>query len=159
MIPHTPGGFTLQQHLNDSTSINKIKAGGWDYIALQNKVSFHPFPIMTDYLLFKLLIWLIYIILVHVSCSTCDMGQGRMWCIQLRGISACLHCTKEWIVWYIVHTCKWLLQIMQKFRRLEESGNTFMPELSGHWIHATDESHPSCGGFLCRSLRSFISFF
>ncbi|HNP98423.1 MAG TPA: PKD domain-containing protein [Bacteroidia bacterium] len=41
---HTPGGFTLQQHLNDSTSINKIKAGGWDYIVLQEQSQLPSFP-------------------------------------------------------------------------------------------------------------------
>lgn len=32
-----PGGFTLDQHLSNSVSQNKIKAGGWDFVVLQEQ--------------------------------------------------------------------------------------------------------------------------
>ncbi|MBK7856008.1 MAG: hypothetical protein IPJ79_15005 [Bacteroidetes bacterium] len=32
---YTPGGYQLVSHNNDSTSIYKIMAGGWQYVVLQ----------------------------------------------------------------------------------------------------------------------------
>src|SRR3569832_301552 len=32
---NTPGGYTLQMHSTDATSLNKIMAGIWDYVVLQ----------------------------------------------------------------------------------------------------------------------------
>lgn len=34
---HTPGGQTLQGHATNTTSQNKITAGGWDYVVLQGQ--------------------------------------------------------------------------------------------------------------------------
>src|SRR4051812_45886499 len=31
------GGYTLEQHFADSNCTNKIKAGGWDYVILQEQ--------------------------------------------------------------------------------------------------------------------------
>jgi hypothetical protein len=35
MDSNTPGGYTLQLHSTDSTSLSKIMAGNWDYVVLQ----------------------------------------------------------------------------------------------------------------------------
>lgn len=32
-----PGGYSLEQHFGNSVSINKIKAGNWDYVVLQDQ--------------------------------------------------------------------------------------------------------------------------
>ncbi len=32
---YTPGGYTLQMHSNDATTLSKIAAGGWDFVILQ----------------------------------------------------------------------------------------------------------------------------
>jgi PKD repeat protein len=32
-----PGGFTISGHLNDATSLNKIRQGNWDYIVIQEQ--------------------------------------------------------------------------------------------------------------------------
>lgn len=32
-----PGGYTFDQHIQDNQSINKIKAGGWDFVVLQEQ--------------------------------------------------------------------------------------------------------------------------
>lgn len=34
---YAPGGYTLDGHANDDQSINKIKAGGWDFVVLQEQ--------------------------------------------------------------------------------------------------------------------------
>ena len=34
---YTPGGYTLNQHLGDSTSLSKIMTGDWDYVVLQEQ--------------------------------------------------------------------------------------------------------------------------
>ena len=41
---YAPGGYTLQQHLQDNQSINKIKSGGWDYVVLQEQSQRPSFP-------------------------------------------------------------------------------------------------------------------
>lgn len=41
---YAPGGYTLAQHLNDNSAINKIKAGGWDYVVLQEQSQRPSFP-------------------------------------------------------------------------------------------------------------------
>ena len=43
---NTPGGYTLEQHFRDSNSVNKIKAGGWDYVVLQEQ---SQLPALPDY--------------------------------------------------------------------------------------------------------------
>lgn len=42
---NTPGGYTLQLHSTNTTSISKINAGGWDYIVLQEQSQLPSFPI------------------------------------------------------------------------------------------------------------------
>lgn len=37
---NTPGGYTLQQHSQNSTSLSKIAEGGWDYVVLQEQSQF-----------------------------------------------------------------------------------------------------------------------
>src|SRR4051812_10943292 len=34
---YTIGGYTLEQHFADTNCTNKIKAGGWDYVILQEQ--------------------------------------------------------------------------------------------------------------------------
>jgi len=42
---NTIGGYTLQQHLSDATSIGLIQAGNWDYVVLQEQSQLPSFPI------------------------------------------------------------------------------------------------------------------
>ncbi len=39
------GGYTLQNHTNDGTSMNKIRQGGFDYVVLQEQSQLPSFPI------------------------------------------------------------------------------------------------------------------
>ncbi|HYG15677.1 MAG TPA: SGNH/GDSL hydrolase family protein, partial [Bacteroidia bacterium] len=39
-----PDGYTLEQHFTNSTTLNKIKAGGWDYVVLQEQSQRPSFP-------------------------------------------------------------------------------------------------------------------
>jgi len=41
---HTPGGYTLNQHYFDTVSTNKIQAGGWNYVVLQDQSQVPAFP-------------------------------------------------------------------------------------------------------------------
>lgn len=41
---NTPGGYTLQGHSTNSTSLNLIQAGNWDYIVLQEQSQLPSFP-------------------------------------------------------------------------------------------------------------------
>ena len=41
---NTPGGHRLKGHSTNTTSINKIKAGNWDYVVLQEQSQFPSFP-------------------------------------------------------------------------------------------------------------------
>jgi hypothetical protein len=43
---YTVGGYTLNQHFADSNAVNKIKAGGWDYVVLQDQ---SQVPALPDY--------------------------------------------------------------------------------------------------------------
>jgi hypothetical protein len=40
-----PGGYTLQGHATNATSLNKIKQGNWDYVVLQEQSQYPSFPI------------------------------------------------------------------------------------------------------------------
>lgn len=42
---NAPGGYTLQLHSTNATSISKINSGGWDYIVLQEQSQLPSFPI------------------------------------------------------------------------------------------------------------------
>jgi PKD repeat protein len=42
---NTPGGYTLQLHSTNTTSISKITSGGWDYVVLQEQSQLPSFPI------------------------------------------------------------------------------------------------------------------
>lgn len=41
---YAPGGYTFDNHGQDATSLNKIKAGGWDYLVLQEQSQLPSFP-------------------------------------------------------------------------------------------------------------------
>jgi len=41
---NTPGGYTLQGHSTNSTSLNLIQAGNWDYVVLQEQSQLPSFP-------------------------------------------------------------------------------------------------------------------
>lgn len=41
---NTIGGYTLQQHSADATSLSKIAAGNWDYVVLQEQSQLPSFP-------------------------------------------------------------------------------------------------------------------
>jgi hypothetical protein len=41
----TPGGYTLQGHSSNATSLSKIALGTWDYVVLQEQSQFPSFPI------------------------------------------------------------------------------------------------------------------
>ncbi|MCB9188397.1 MAG: T9SS type A sorting domain-containing protein [Flavobacteriales bacterium] len=48
---NTPGGYTFNGHSTNSTSLNKIAQGGWDYVVLQEQSqipSFPPSQVATD---------------------------------------------------------------------------------------------------------------
>jgi len=40
----TPGGYTFQQHSTNATTLNKISAGNWDYVVLQEQSQYPSFP-------------------------------------------------------------------------------------------------------------------
>lgn len=42
---NTPGGHTFQQHTTNTTTLNKIGQGGWDYVVLQEQSQLPSFPI------------------------------------------------------------------------------------------------------------------
>ncbi len=41
---NAPGGQTFQGHFNNPTSLNKIMAGGWDFVVLQEQSQYPSFP-------------------------------------------------------------------------------------------------------------------
>ncbi len=41
---NTPGGYRLKGHATNTTSINKIQIGNWDYVVLQDQSQFPSFP-------------------------------------------------------------------------------------------------------------------
>lgn len=41
---HTPGGYTFQQHSANATTQNKVSAGNWDYVVLQEQSQYPSFP-------------------------------------------------------------------------------------------------------------------
>jgi len=41
---NTPGGYTLQGHYTNSTSLNKIMLGNWDFVVLQEQSQLPSFP-------------------------------------------------------------------------------------------------------------------
>jgi len=41
---NTPGGHRLKGHITNTTSINKIQAGNWDYVVLQDQSQYPSFP-------------------------------------------------------------------------------------------------------------------
>ena len=48
---YTPGGYTLQMHSTDATTLQKIAQGGWDYVILQaqsQEPSFSPLQVATN---------------------------------------------------------------------------------------------------------------
>jgi len=46
---HTVGGYTLLDHYNDTISTNKIQAGGWDYVVLQDQSQLPAFDNYDDF--------------------------------------------------------------------------------------------------------------
>src|SRR6056297_3672970 len=41
---NTPGGYTLQQHSENATSLSKIAAQNWDFVVLQEQSQMPSFP-------------------------------------------------------------------------------------------------------------------
>ena len=44
LIKNTPGGYTLQGHSTDATSVSKINSRPWDYVILQEQSQRPAFP-------------------------------------------------------------------------------------------------------------------
>jgi len=147
---NTPGGFTLQGHSTDATSLSYINQGGWDYVVLQEQSQKPSWPIsqvITDVFPYaKTLSNLI------VQASPCAKPLFFMTWGRKNGDS--YNCAS----WPPVCTYNGMDSLLNlRYRMMADSNDAYVSPVGAVWhyirdtkpninLYSADESHPSAEG-------------
>jgi hypothetical protein len=147
---NTPGGYTLQGHSTNTTSLNKIMQGGWDYVVLQEQSQRPSFPlsqVLTD--VFPYAQFLDSIINQYNPCA--ETVFYMTWGRKNGDASNCLN-------WPPVCTYAGMDSLLNlRYRMMADSNNAIISPVGAVWnyirqqnptieLYQPDESHPSVAG-------------
>jgi hypothetical protein len=155
---NTPGGYTLQQHLTDSISLNKIMLGNWDYVIMQEQSQLPSFEDYDDYYAYRLC----SIIQQYSPCA-----RSMFYMTWGRKNGDALNCP----VWPPVCTYEGMDSLL-RISYLEMAGNTKseVSPVGEVWnyirhnyslieLYQADESHPSLAGTYAAACSFYSSLF
>ncbi len=147
---NTPGGYTLQLHSTNSTSLSKIATGNWDYVILQEQSqlpSFPPGQVQTDVFPYARMLDS----LVN-SASPCGETVFYMtWGRKNGDASNCVN-------WPPVCTYSGMDSLLNlRYSMMADSNSAFLSPVGKVWnyirqnyplieLYQTDESHPAVAG-------------
>lgn len=159
----TPGGYTLQLHTTNATSLNKIMTGGWDFVVLQEQSQLPSFPInqvMTD--VYPYARFLDSLVNAHNPCA--ETVFYRTWGRKNGDASNC-----SW--WPPVCTYQGMDSLLQlRYMMLADSNEAIVSPVGAVWkyirqnypgieLYQMDESHPSQAGSYAAACCFYTTLF
>ena len=158
-----PGGYTLQGHATNATSLNKIKQGNWDYVVLQEQSQYPSFPINqveTDVFPYAKLLDS----LIHVSNPCAETVFYMTWGRKNGDASNC----PSWPPICTYNGMDSLLRL--RYETMATSNKALLSPVSVVWkylrtnnplieLYQSDESHPSEAGTYAAACSFYTVFF
>lgn len=147
---NTPGGYTFQGHSTNQSSLNKIAAGNWDYVVLQEQSQLPSFPlpqVMSQ--VYPYAGQLNQYIKQHNACA--ETVFFMTWGRKNGDASNCA-------TWPPVCTYEGMDSLLrQRYMMLADSNNAIVSPVGAVWryirkfhpdieLYEADESHPSIAG-------------
>jgi hypothetical protein len=160
---NTPGGYTLEGHFTNTTSLSKIMAGNWDYVVLQEQSQRPSFPIsQVEAEVFPYARGLDSIINQYNVCAETVfyMTWGRK-----NGDAA--NCAS----WPPVCTYAGMDSLLNlRYRMMADSNDALLSPVGAVWkyirqnfplieLYQSDESHPSLAGSYAAACSFYTTFF
>jgi PKD repeat protein len=160
---NTIGGYTLQQHSTNTTSVGKITAGGWDYVVLQEQSQLPSFPISdveTD--VFPYARALDSLVHKYNSC-----GRSMFYMTWGRKNGDASNCP----TWPPVCTYAGMDSLLQqRYRMMADSNDAVLSPAGAVWkyiranyptidLYQSDESHPSEAGTYAAACCFYTAIF
>jgi hypothetical protein len=147
---NTPGGFTLQGHSTDATSLSYINQGGWDYVVLQEQSQKPSWPI--SQVISSVFPYAKTLSSLIVQSSPCAKPLFFMTWGRKNGDS--YNCAN----WPPVCTYNGMDSLLNlRYRMMADSNDAYVSPVGAVWhyirdtkpginLYASDESHPSAAG-------------
>lgn len=160
---NTPGGYTLQQHSTNITSLAKIAVGTWDYVVLQEQSQLPSFPIgQVDTLVFPYAHYLDSIIKAENTCG--ETVFYMTWGYENGDSSNCT-------TWPPVCTYSGMDSLLNlRYRMMADSNNALLSPVGAvrHYIrqnfpliqlYQADHSHPTVAGTYAAACCFYTTFY
>ncbi|MFZ4401146.1 MAG: PKD domain-containing protein [Bacteroidales bacterium] len=160
---NNPGGYTLQGHSTNATSVGKIMLGNWDYVVLQEQSQLPSFPAsQVESEVFPYAKTLDSIINVYNSC-----GETVFYMTWGRKNGDASNCA----FWPPVCTYEGMDSLLNlRYRMMADSNHAILSPVGAVWhyvrqnfpsieLYQSDESHPSIAGTYLAACTFYTSLF
>ena len=159
----TPGGYTLQGHSSNATSLSKIASGNWDYVVLQEQSQFPSFPISqveTEVFPFAHILDS----LINAKNSCVETVFYLTWGRKNGDASNCAS-------WPPVCTYSGMDSLLNmRYRMMADSNKAILSPVGAVWkyirqnfpsieLYQSDESHPSIAGTYAAACSFYATLF
>lgn len=160
---NTPGGYTLEGHSTNETSLNKIKSGDWDFVVLQEQSQRPSLPIaqvMEDVFPYARILDSI----INEFNPCCETVFYMTWGRKNGDVSNC-------DIWPPVCTYEGMDSLLNlRYRMMADSNDAILSPVGAVWHHirehypeielySADESHPSVAGTYAAACCFYSSLF
>lgn len=160
---NTPGGYTLEGHSTNETSLNKIKSGDWDFVVLQEQSQLPSLPIaqvIEDVFPYARILDSI----INEFNPCCETVFYMTWGRKNGDVSNC-------DIWPPVCTYEGMDSLLNlRYRMMADSNDAILSPVGAVWHHirehypeielySADESHPSVAGTYAAACCFYSSLF
>ena len=160
---NTPGGYTLQAHSTNSTSLNKIMQGNWDFVVLQEQSQRPSFPlsqVQND--VYPYAAFLDSVINAHSTC-----GETMFYMTWGRKYGDAGNCA----AWPPVCTYQGMDSLLNlRYRTMADDNDAVVSPVGEVWkyirnhypnieLYQADESHPSVAGTYAAACCFYTAIF
>ena len=160
---NTPGGYTLEGHSTNPTSLSKISEGGWDYVVLQEQSQRPAMPIgQVEIEVFPYARFLDSVINYHNPC-----GETIFYMTWGRKNGDASNCP----LWPPVCTYLGMDSLLNlRYRMMADSNHAILSPVGAVWryirqnypafeLYQSDESHPSVAGTYAAACSFYAAIF
>ena len=160
---NTPGGYTLQNHFADATSVAKIQQGNWDFVVLQEQSQLPSFPdAQVQVQSFPYAAKLDSLIRLYNPC-----GETMFYMTWGRKNGDASNCA----VWPPVCTYQGMDSLLYlRYMMMADSSDAVVSPVGAVWkyirtiypaieLYSTDESHPSVAGSYAAACSFYTCIF
>lgn len=158
-----PGGYTLQGHSTNTTSLNKIQVGNWDFVVLQEQSQLPSFPLsQVQTAVFPYATQLNNVIEQYNPCA--ETMFYMTWGRKNGDASNCA-------VWPAVCTYEGMDDLLyERYMTMATDNNAVVSPVGAVWrnlrtnnptieLYSADESHPSIAGSYAAALTFYTTIF